>query len=206
MSWAEIEQACRKVAQKIRESNYRPDIVVALSRGGLVPARLLCDLLIIKDLVSIKVNHWGITATKDNKAEITYASTFNLSGKNVLIVDDITDSGESMYLSVNFVKENMRPATIKTATIYHISHSKITPDFYAEEMPATEWAWVVWPWNFVEDMKNILEKELGGTLNFNDSVIKSFVADFNKKYQANLTMEMLEDALKVLNQVDGVYK
>ena len=92
VSWDEIEEWCKKLRDKIIDS-YKPDIIVALSRGGLVPGRILSDMLWIKDIVALKTEHWGVTATRDGKATLKDPGSLNLSGKNVLIVDDITDTG-----------------------------------------------------------------------------------------------------------------
>jgi len=155
-SWDELYRDIKKIAKKIKEDGYKPDIVVALARGGFVPARIICDLLLIKDLVSVKVDHWGITATKDKKAHLRYTFNADLTGKKVLIVDDITDTGESMMLAKSFV-EKLNPAEIRTAAIYHIAHSKFVPDYYSKKI---KWVWVIWPWNYIEDMCNIIPKVL----------------------------------------------
>lgn len=72
----------------------------------------------------------------------------------MLVVDDITDTGESMRVAVEYVK-TMNPLQVKTATLRHIDGSKFTPDFYGDEIT---WRWVVFPWNYVEDMCNIVPK------------------------------------------------
>jgi hypoxanthine phosphoribosyltransferase len=190
VSWKEIEELCRELAQKI--SNYKPDLIIALSRGGIVPARLISDLLIIKDIITIKVNHWGITATKDKTAEISYALPIDLSEKKVLVVDDITDTGESLSLAKKYIIENMKPKELKTATLYHIDHSSIVPDFFARELKASDWTWFVWPWNFFEDIKTILEKE------WNGEPIEAFLQNFNKKYKSNLSLLALKQTLEFL--------
>ena len=155
-SWDKLHGYIKEIAKKIKKDNYHPDIVIALSRGGFVPARVICDSMIIKDLVSIKVDHWGVTASKDGKAHLRYPIDVDLTGKKVLIVDDITDSGESMIVAKEFVQK-LNPKEIKTATIFNIKHSKFTPDYYGKEI---DWIWVMWPWNFIEDMCNILPKVL----------------------------------------------
>jgi len=155
-SWDELHGYIKEIAKKIKKDNYRPDIVIALSRGGFVPARVICDSMIIKDLVSIKVDHWGVTASKDGKAHLRYPIDVDLTGKKVLIVDDITDSGESMIVAKEFVQK-LNPKEIKTVAIFNIKHSKFVPDYYGKEI---DWIWVMWPWNFIEDMCNILPKVL----------------------------------------------
>ena len=191
-SWDEIHSNCKKVAKKIAESGFRPDVVVALSRGGFVPARTMCDLLIIKDLVSIKISHWGITATKDGKAELKYPVDISLEGKNVLVVDDITDSGESLELAENWVRER-KPKDVKTATVYHINHSKFVPDFFAVEVPKENWRWVVFPWNFVEDMCNLIPKDMEeANKMFTTEELRNY---FEDKHDVKVSDELMTEAL-----------
>jgi hypoxanthine phosphoribosyltransferase len=68
LSWKSVARDAKKLSDLIKNSGYNPTMVVAIARGGLVPARILCDYLHIKDLTTIKAEHWGITATPDKKA------------------------------------------------------------------------------------------------------------------------------------------
>jgi hypoxanthine phosphoribosyltransferase len=155
-STEELYECFREIVKKIRKDNYQPDLVIALSRGGFVPARHICDLMIITDLLSVKVDHWGATATKDGKAHLRYPIVADFSGKNVLIVDDITDTGESMMIAEEFVRK-LNPREIRTAVVFHIKTSKFVPDYYSKEIA---WVWVIWPWNYNEDLCNIVPKVL----------------------------------------------
>jgi len=158
MDWGLFDHLGKTVAQKIIESGYRPDFMVGLARGGWVLSRVLCDYLGVKDLVSLKVEHWGVTATPDGKAQIKYPFDIDLTGRRVLVVDDITDTGDSMKLAVDYVREK-NPAEIRTAALRHIEGSKFVPDYYGDEIT---WRWVVFPWNFVEDMCNLVAKTAEG--------------------------------------------
>ncbi len=158
MTWDQFYELARRVAEKIKDSGYRPDFMVGLARGGWVLSRVLCDFLGVKDLVSIKVEHWGVTATPDGKARIKYAFDVDLTGRRVLVVDDITDTGESMMVAVDYVRTK-NPEEVRTAALRHIQGSKFTPDYYGDEIT---WRWVVFPWNYVEDMCNLLPKALEG--------------------------------------------
>ena len=161
MKWKEMEALSRSVAKKIRDSSFTPDVVVALARGGLVPARAICDYLVLKNLVAVNVEHWGITAGITGKAKLTYSLNMDLTGKKVLVVDDITDTGESMMIAIDHVKEQ-GAEEIKTATLQHIKTSKYKPNYYAEEL---DWKWIIFPWNVQEDLASLIikfmdEKEL----------------------------------------------
>jgi hypothetical protein len=164
MDWGLFHSLSKKVADKILESGYDTDFMVGLARGGWVLSRVLCDFLGIKDLVSLKVEHWGITATPDGKAQIKYPFSIDLSGRKVLVVDDITDTGESMMVAVDYIK-TLNPEEVRTATLRHIKGSKFVPDFYGDEI---DWRWVIFPWNYTEDMCNILPKVLQKCINHSE--------------------------------------
>jgi len=154
LTWQSFYDQSKKVAKKIQDSGYRADIMVGLARGGWVLSRVLCDFLEIKDLVSLKVEHWGVTATPDGAAQIKYPFEIDLSGKKVLVVDDITDTGQSMKVATDYIK-TMKPEEIKTATLMHIEGSEFIPDYYGGKV---QWKWYIFPWNYTEDMCNIVPK------------------------------------------------
>lgn len=159
MSWDLFNELAKTVANKMAAENYRPDFMVGLARGGWVLSRVLCDYLGIKDLVSLKVEHWGVTATPDGKAKIKFPIKVDLTGRNVIVVDDITDTGESMKVAIEYIK-TLNPETVRTAALRNIQGSSFTPDYFGDEIT---WRWVVFPWNFVEDMCNIIPKASEGT-------------------------------------------
>ncbi|MCG2719968.1 MAG: hypothetical protein L6266_04545 [Nanoarchaeota archaeon] len=63
----------KKTCNLVKSSDFHPDVIIAIARGGLVPGRLFCDFLHIKNCYSIKVDHWGLTATKNGEAKLTHA-------------------------------------------------------------------------------------------------------------------------------------
>jgi len=154
MDWYRFQLLAEKTARKVVDSGYKPDIIVGLARGGWVLSRVLCDYLGVKDLVSLKVEHWGVTATPDGKARIKYPFNIDLSGYKVLVVDDITDTGLSMIAAMSYVN-TLNPLGVKTATLQHITGSQFTPDYFGEKI---SWCWVIFPWNYIEDISNIIMK------------------------------------------------
>ena len=191
MSWELFEKLAINVAKSIRKDGFQPDFMVGLARGGWVLSRVLCDFLGVKDLVSLKVEHWGVTATPDGKAQIKYPFDIDLSGKNVLVVDDITDTGESMLVAVEYVKSK-NPASIKTAALRHIDGSKFTPDYYGDVI---NWRWVVFPWNFVEDMCNLVPKASEDT----DS-LGEIKKRMKERFNVDLSTEQIESIKEELEQ------
>ncbi len=157
VTWDDVVKWCKELAKIIRESGYKPDIIVAIARGGYAPARLLCDLLDIHDLVSIQVLHWGRAAEITAKAHVKYPLEVDLSGKRVLLVDDICDTGESIIVAKQYILEKCKPKELKVAVMQWISPvAKIKPDFYVEDVK--EWIWYQYPWCRTEDTTNFIEK------------------------------------------------
>ncbi|MEJ2242126.1 MAG: phosphoribosyltransferase [Candidatus Bathyarchaeota archaeon] len=198
MDWDLFYQLARKVASKINNSGFKPDIIVGLARGGWVLARVLCDLIGVKDLVSLKVEHWGVTATPDGKAKLKYPLNIDLSGKNVLVVDDITDTGESMRVTLDYIG-SLNPLKIKTAALRHINTSKFLPDYFGEEIT---WRWVIFPWNFTEDMCNIVPKvcnrlSLDPCKDVDNTKIKN---ELKKFYTLDTSEETIDEILSELKR------
>lgn len=155
VSLKEVRQMTMETARKIREIGFKPDIIVGLARGGWVPARLICDFLLVSDLVSLSVTHWGLPAEiGQEEAQLEHPFEIDLKGKKVLIVDDITDTGESLELAYDVVTQK-DPAGVKSATMQYITSSKVEPDFYSEKVE--EWYWFLYPWCWTEDMTGFVE-------------------------------------------------
>lgn len=189
VTWDEIASWTRTLARKVRDHGFIPDVVVGLTRGGWVPARLLCDHFSIKNLYSVKTEHWGLTATKDGSAKLAAPLGVDVSGKRVLVVDDITDTGQSLQLALNHVR-SLGPAGSRTGTLLHITHSMIVPDYYTVEVPKEDWTWFIFPWNFNEDIRNFVakaQKEAGSP-----AEIRSLL---KRHCQIDVPVPAIEDAL-----------
>lgn len=153
-SWTDIERWADAVARRVRAANALPETIVGLTRGGWVPARLLGDRLGVKRLVSLRAQHWGVTATRDGAATLSEGLSGPIAGESVLVVDDITDTGESLRLAVAHVLE-ARPRRAESATFLHIAGASFVPTYFAEELRRDEWAWIVFPWNYWEDLASL---------------------------------------------------
>ncbi|MCI4351022.1 MAG: phosphoribosyltransferase [Thermoplasmata archaeon] len=154
-TWADADRWSARIADQVRAADHLPDVIVGLTRGGWVPSRLLADHLGVKRLLALRVQHWGITATVSRAAEITEALHGSVDDARVLLLDDITDTGESLELATKHVAER-RPARVESAAFLHIGHAKFVPTYYAEEIPRGSWVWVVFPWNYWEDVRHFV--------------------------------------------------
>lgn len=157
VSWEEIVEWSRGLARIIEESGWRPDVIVAVARGGYVPSRLLCDFLDVTDLLSVQSQHWVEAALKAEKAILRYPYKVDLSDKNVLLVDDIVDTGETLILARDFISREWRPRSLRIGALQWISPvAKIKPDYYYLEVK--EWVWFQYPWTRLEDTMQFITR------------------------------------------------
>ncbi len=191
VSWKDIEGWSKDIVRKVIESGYEPEIVIGLARGGLVPARLISDYLNIKDLYAVKTEHWGVTATPDGKAKLAQGLQVSIKGRKVLVVDDITDTGQSLKLALEHVI-NHAPKEAKTATLLHITHSKYIPDYYSEEVPEDNWTWFIFPWNIYEDLRNLIQKVMDKRMRMRE-IKDSLLTNFNIDVSLKVIGEVLRD-------------
>ena len=141
------------LADRVRASGFVPDLVVAISRGGFTPARVLCDVLGIFNLTSIRVVHYRKAATKEQAAYIQYPLCIPIAGQRVLVVDDVNDSGDTLQVARAHLA-SMGPAEVRTAVLHEKTSSPIRADFTAATI--TEWRWLIYPWAVVEDVGGFL--------------------------------------------------
>lgn len=159
VSWDEAYRLSRKLANKIKSSGFHPDLIIAIGRGGYVPARIVSDFLLHSLLTSIKVEHWDNAACKRPEAAVRFPLALDIQGQKILIVDDVTDTGETLRVTVDYVK-SLNASEIRTAVMQHKTVSPIVPDFYAEVI--TEWRWIIYPWAAHEDLVGFTERVLSG--------------------------------------------
>ncbi|MGC8645079.1 MAG: phosphoribosyltransferase [Thermoplasmata archaeon] len=196
VSWEEIERWAEIIVEKI--GDFKFDCVIAVIRGGLVPSRIIADYLGIKDIFTLKTEHWGVTATPDGKARVTYPIVRDLDGRAVLVVDDITDTGQSLRLAIDATSQK-NPRVVKSATFLHINRSEVVPDYYAEEVDASNWKWFIFPWNRKEDLRNLI-------MNCVDSKGEDEVMDcLRRKHDLFISRKEFDETLEWLSK-NGLIK
>lgn len=152
-SWTKIEKMCKLLAKKI--SSFRPDWIIGISRGGLIPARLLSDHLNIHNISVIRIEFYkSIKQTKDFPT-ISQPLQVNVKGKKVLIVDDIADTGRSLAVAKDHVKR-AGAYEVKIAVLHSKPKSMIKPDFYIENANA----WIIYPWEKEETERERKRRKL----------------------------------------------
>jgi len=143
------------LGRKVKESGFKPDVIVGVSRGGWPPARIMSDLLSNPNLANMKVEFYKDIGVRSKRPRITQQVTADVQNKKVLVVDDVADSG----LSLRAVRNHLRHKStdeVRVCTIYYKPHSIYTPDYFAKKTSS----WIIFPWERLETLR-LLSKKLG---------------------------------------------
>ena len=153
-NWEYIYGLCRDVSDQVKAADFEPDVVVALARGGWFAGRCICDFLGLDDLTSLKMEHYVGTGEKADEPQIRYPMPEgSVEGKDVLVIDDIADTGGSIRRAHEYVTDR-DCGEVRTGTLQLLQTSEFEPEFVGERLE--EWTWVVYPWNFIEDMVDLV--------------------------------------------------
>ena len=155
-TWNQIYDMLLFQAQKIQNDGYRPDIIVGIARGGLVPSRVLADLLETKDFAIITIEYYVGIGQKNKEPILKQCLHTQVTNKKVLLVDDVSDCGRSLQLAKKHLEEQ-GASEIRIATVYCKPGTISTPDYFEKETSH----WIVFPWEAKETMARILKKTEG---------------------------------------------
>jgi len=158
-TWNEYHRLVAELAEKVVARNGKPpDQIVAIMTGGLYAAKILRAI-------------WGETRTKygviaiqsydahqarADKDVYLKRKILNTSvelGDDWLLVDDLTESGRTLRLTVEFLREDFQTARtfkrLTVATVFHKETSLFEPDCYAKHIPSEngQCPWVRQPWD-----------------------------------------------------------
>ncbi len=150
LTWEEIEALCWKLSESVKKSGYEPEVLIAIARGGWIPARMLSDMLNIRKVASIGLAFYISPGVTEVKPKLTPNLNISIKGMKVLLIDDVADSGESLILAKQKVLE-LHPGELKVATLHKKPRSKFTPDFFATETSD----WLIYPWEKKEFGKSV---------------------------------------------------
>ncbi|MBH1998462.1 MAG: phosphoribosyltransferase domain-containing protein [Sphingomonadaceae bacterium] len=137
----------RKVALKIDSEAWKPDFVIGIGRGGLVPAVYISHQL---DLPMLSIDH--SSKVHDFADELlAKVATKSAAGIRLLFVDDINDSGGTIvYIRQLLADNGCDPANLRFAVIINNSRSKAHVEYWTQTIDrAEDKRWFVFPWEAV---------------------------------------------------------
>lgn len=134
----QFDNDCKIIVKKLKKIRF--GTIVAIARGGLwLGVRLSNVLSVPLTIVSFR----SYKAKKQMSSGMFSVSLLTPIKDPVLLVDDIADSGVTLYT----VKEWLKGHKVTTVTLFYKPRSVITPDMFVRKVDNN--TWVVFPWEVV---------------------------------------------------------
>lgn len=159
-NWTDLEKSVSNIVSQIYKSHWRPDYIVGITRGGLIPATLLSHFLGAKmHTLDVRLRDGDDIGPETNCWMSEDAFGYEMERpRNILIVDDINDTGATF----NWIKDNWEGSclpnnreqwdnvwhnTVRFAVLTNNLSSPFSVDYYADEVNKAEKdCWLVYPW------------------------------------------------------------
>jgi uncharacterized protein len=143
-TWEGIADQVEALAEKLKGEKF--DVMMAITRGGMIPGSLLGYRLSMRNIVVAAVEFYDdVTGARGSQPTfLQFPSDPLLNGKRVLIVDEVWDSGRTIQAVATRVHQ--AGGTPFTAVLHYkprMSETALEPDYY---VLATN-AWIVYPWS-----------------------------------------------------------
>lgn len=139
LSWEMFGELCRALALRVAR-DFDPELVVGIARAGVIPGAVVASILRV-DFYSMKISRREGDEQVRQRPAILSAAPEQAEGRRVLIVDEISTSGETLRLALAAVRD-VRPAEVRTATSLARPRG-FQPDYHALHTDAT----VIYPWD-----------------------------------------------------------
>lgn len=136
ISWDELHRDCRELARRLLTQGRSYRGIVAIARGGLIPAGLLAremGLLLVDTLCISSYDH-----QQQGEASILKGMPGE-DGEGWLLVDDLVDTGKTARIARTLLPK------AEFAVIHAKPQGKPLADWFAREMPQE--AWIHYPWD-----------------------------------------------------------
>src|ERR1700689_5197525 len=143
LDWDRFGVASRDLAQGIADSGFRPDIILAIARGGMFVAGALGYALSVKNLHLMNVEFYnGVGTTLEMPVMLPpVPSAVDFSEKKVLIADDVADTGKTLELVRGFIAG--QGAEGRSAVVYEKPASLVKCDYVWRRTNL----WINFPWS-----------------------------------------------------------
>ncbi|MCU1584612.1 MAG: phosphoribosyltransferase [Microbacteriaceae bacterium] len=143
LEWDEFGEASRELARMVDSSGFRPDVVVAIARGGLLLAGSIAYALDVKSCGALNVEFYtGIDERLDEPVLLPpMLDEPAMAGKRVLLVDDVSDSGRTLAMVLGILQRT--GADVRTVCLYSKPATVLEPDYVWKKTSQ----WIAFPWS-----------------------------------------------------------
>ena len=116
---------------------------------------MVCDFLIESRLTSIRMEHWGVAASKKDKATVRFPTAVDISGQKIMIINDVYRYRRHLREAVGYIR-GLDAREIRTGVLLHKASSSFTPDYFSEMIK--DWRWIIYPLAAHEDLVGFAEE------------------------------------------------
>lgn len=155
LKWSVFYKDIVRLYKKIKGDNYKPDIIVAIARGGWVVGRIISDLLEVNQVTDLHITFYTNVYSTLKEPIILEGIGKDIKNKKILVVDDVSDTGESLIKAIDYLR-SFNPLIIKTATVYIKPWTKFIPDYYIKSIDK----WIIYPYEVKETIDKLKNKWL----------------------------------------------
>ena len=143
LTWQAFGDASQELARDIEDDGFRPDLILAIARGGMFVAGALGYALSVKNLHLMNVEFYnGVGATLDMPVMLPpVPSAVAFSEKKVLVADDVADTGKTLELVRGFIAGHV--ADVRCAVVYEKPASLVKCDYVWKRTDR----WINFPWS-----------------------------------------------------------
>ena len=145
ISWDDFHKDCDIAATKVVSSNNKIDTIVALARGGVIPARIMAETIKPKYfyVMGLKLYNGNTRGDEVNiYQDLPETAGFDRHDR-ILVVDDVSDGGTTLNFARRRVFVQTGGARICTACPYMKTDTEAIPNYYSKEIPKDKW--IVFP-------------------------------------------------------------
>ncbi len=158
LPWRKALRMCYALAEAIIDSGREFDAIVTISRGGLIPARIVSDVLGVDEFYTVRSRFWGIGGKVAPEPLVKMYEGVEVKGRDVLVVDEVVDTGATMAKVVRLL-EGLGARSIETAVLHYKTTSSFIPNHYVEKVE--HWVWIFYPWSFSETLFELSRRKRG---------------------------------------------
>jgi len=142
LSWKQVDDLVNILAREIKNAQYKPDCLVGITVGGIIPLALLAKELDMNNVITVSASSYE--GYEQGPLRISnMPQKKSLQNLRVLLVDEIAETGQTIQTVRDALLADQTLKELKTAALaINLKKCKFTPDFYA----LADERWIVFPW------------------------------------------------------------
>jgi xanthine phosphoribosyltransferase len=136
ISWERLHRDCEQLVSKLEEVPFKFQKIIAVTRGGLIPSGIVASILNIRVIDTICMQSYDDKSYSQRDLIVRKVSSFEGDGSDILVVDDIVDTGATVEKIREFYPKSF------VAALYVKAAGRTAANVYVSEINK----WIVLPW------------------------------------------------------------